>query len=199
MLALGTPMPDFSLPLLVKGLDPDLPPPVLTPLNFCNADATVIFFACAHCPYVHHIAPEVARVAADYQPRRVAFAAITSNDVAQYPQDAPELFLEAATDWGWRFARVYDETQQVAKDFHAACTPDFFVFDHAHRLAYRGQLDDSRPQRGPDRPGKGTMNGASLRAALDAILVGQPAPEPQIPSIGCSIKWKPGHEPSYFG
>jgi hypothetical protein len=121
---------------------------------------------------------------------------ITSNDVAAYPQDAPEPTARFAREAGLDFPILFDEDQSVARAYSAACTPDFFLFDAAHRLFYRGQIDSSRPGRGPERPGQGTLNGSDLRAAFDAVLEGRPAPEPQRPSIGCGIKWKPGNAPA---
>ena len=163
-----------------------------------DARALVVVFLCAHCPYVVHLRPELARLHADYAAKGVAVVGITSNDIAQYPQDAPAPTAAMARDACITFPILYDETQSVALAYSAACTPDFFVFDAARRLAYRGQLDDSRPMRAADRPGRGTLNGADIRAALDAILAGRaPSPE-QKPSIGCNIKWKPGNEPEYF-
>jgi thiol-disulfide isomerase/thioredoxin len=158
----------------------------------------VIVFLCAHCPYVVHVAPELARVARDYRSRSVGFIGITSNDVAQYRGDAPEPTAAMARAAGLDFPILYDETQAVAKAYAAACTPDFYAFDSARRLAYRGQLDNSRPARGENRPGVGTPNGADLRAALDALIAGKPVNPDQRPSIGCNIKWKPGNEPDWF-
>jgi hypothetical protein len=134
---------------------------------------------------------------ADYAGKPLAIVGITANDTAAYPQDAPEPTARFAKEAGLNFPIIFDEDQSVARAYSAACTPDFFLFDAAHRLFYRGQLDSSRPGRGPERPGQGTLNGADLRAALDAVLGGRPAPEAQRPSIGCSIKWKPGNEPAF--
>ena len=191
MLELGTAAPDFALRAVATGKTMSL-------ADFADARALVVVFLCAHCPYVVHVRPELARLHADYAAKGVAIVGITSNDIAQYPQDAPAPTAAMARDAGITFPILYDETQSVALAYSAACTPDFFVFDSARRLAYRGQLDDSRPMRAADRPGRGTLNGADIRAALDAILAGRaPAPE-QKPSIGCNIKWKPGNEPEYF-
>ena len=191
MLELGTAAPDFALRAVATGKTMSL-------ADFADARALVVVFLCAHCPYVVHLRPELARLHADYAAKGVAIVGITSNDIAQYPQDAPAPTAAMARDAGITFPILYDETQSVALAYSAACTPDFFVFDSARRLAYRGQLDDSRPMRAADRPGRGTLNGADIRAALDAILSGRaPSPE-QKPSIGCNIKWKPGNEPEYF-
>ncbi len=191
MLKLGTLAPDFSLRAVATGKNVVL-------ADFADARALVVIFLCAHCPYVVHVRPELARLHADYAAQGVAFLGITSNDIAQYPQDAPAPTAAMARVAGLTFPILYDETQSVARAYSAACTPDFFVFDAARRLAYRGQLDDSRPMRAADRPALGSLNGAAIRAALDAILAGR-APAPgQKPSIGCNIKWKPGHEPEYF-
>lgn len=191
MLELGTPAPDFSLPDVVTGKTVKL-------TDFADKKALLVMFVCAHCPYVVHVQPELARVARDYAGKSVGFVAITANDVGQYPQDAPQPSAAMAQAAGWRFPFLYDESQAVAKAYTAACTPDFFLFDAARKLVYRGQLDSSRPGRGPDRPGGGVLNGADLRAALDAVLVDQPMNPQQMPSIGCNIKWKPGNEPAYF-
>jgi peroxiredoxin len=192
MLPLGTPMPHFQLPDVRSGTVLDsssLPPdcPVL------------VVFLCAHCPYVVHIQPALAQIAADYSPRGLALVGITSNDVLQYPQDAPNLTAQMADSAGLQFPILYDESQAVAKAFTAACTPDFFLFTPNRLLAYRGQIDDSRPGRGADRPEKGARDGRHLRQALDLVLAGHPAPADQFPSIGCNIKWKPGNAPAYFG
>lgn len=191
MLELGTSAPDFSLPDLLSGRTVSL-------TDFAEKKALLVMFLCAHCPYVVHVRPELARIARDYAGRSVALVGITANDAAQYPQDAPEPSAAAARAAGWTFPFLYDESQAVAKAYSAACTPDFFLFDGARRLVYRGQLDDSRPGRGDDRPGRGALDGADVRAALDAVLAGQPVNPDQKPSIGCNVKWKPGNEPQYF-
>ena len=191
MLELGTAAPEFSLRAVATGK-------TMTLADFADARALVVVFLCAHCPYVVHVQSELARLHADYSAEGVVFVGITSNDITQYPQDAPAPTAAMARDAGITFPILYDETQSVARAYSAACTPDFFVFDAAQRLAYRGQLDDSRPMRAADRPGRGALNGADIRGALDAILAGR-APSPdQKPSIGCNIKWKPGNEPEYF-
>jgi thiol-disulfide isomerase/thioredoxin len=156
-----------------------------------GSPALLVMFLCNHCPYVKHVAEELVRLAREYQARGVGVVAISSNDVAKYPEDGPARMAEVAAAMGATFAYLYDETQDVAKAYHAACTPDFFLFKADGGLVYRGQLDGARP--GNDVP----VSGHDLRAALDAVLAGTPVPEPQRPSIGCSIKWKPGNEPAY--
>jgi peroxiredoxin len=190
MLALGTPAPAFSLPDVSSGR-------LCALSDLAEGRAVLVVFLCAHCPYVVHVAPELARLAKDYAGQSVSIVGITANDTAAYPQDAPEPTARFAREAGFDFPILFDEDQSVARAYSAACTPDFFLFDAAHRLFYRGQIDSSRPGRGPDRPAQGTLNGADLRAALDAVLEGRPAPENQRPSIGCGIKWKPGNEPTF--
>jgi peroxiredoxin len=190
MLALGTVAPAFNLPDVATGQLRQLS-------DLAEGRAVLVIFLCAHCPYVVHVAPELSRLGADYAGKPLAIVAITANDTAAYPQDAPEPTARFAKEAGLNFPILFDEDQSVARAYSAACTPDFFLFDADHRLFYRGQLDSSRPGRGPERPGQGTLNGADLRAALDAVLGGRPAPEAQRPSIGCSIKWKPGNEPAF--
>ena len=191
MLPLGTHAPGFALPSVADGQ-------IVSLADFAERKALLVMFLCAHCPYVVHVQPELARLARDYADQGVALVAITANDVAQYPQDAPAPTAAAARAAGFKFPFLYDETQAVAKAYSAACTPDFFLFDGKRRLVYRGQLDSSRPGRGPDRPGSGALDGADLRAALDAVLAGREVNPEQKPSIGCNIKWKPGNEPAYF-
>ena len=192
MLPLGTSAPDFALPCVATGRTVSL-------ADFTDARALVVVFLCAHCPYVVHVRPELVRLHRDYAGKNVAFVGITSNDIGQYPQDAPAPTAAMAREAGLEFPILYDESQAVARAFTAACTPDLFVFDAGRRLAYRGQLDDSRPMRGPGRPERGTMNGADVRAALDAILAGRASQREQKPGVGCNIKWKPGNEPVHFG
>ena len=192
MLAIGTTAPDFALPDVTDGR-------IVALADFSEKKALLVMFLCAHCPYVVHVQPGLARIARDYAEASVALVAITANDAAQYPQDAPAPTAAMARAAGFTFPFLYDETQAVAKAYSAACTPDFFLFDSARRLVYRGQLDSSRPGRGPERPGSGALNGADLRAALDAVLAGQPVSPEQRPSIGCNIKWKQGNEPAYSG
>ncbi len=177
MLPLGTTIPYFDLPDTVSGRN--------ISLSDVQSDvATVVLFLCNHCPYVLHINEALVRLANDYSPRGVSFVAISSNDVEKYPQDAPDLMKTHAELVGYPFPYLYDETQQIARAFDAACTPDIFVFDGNMRLVYRGQLDNSRPNSG--KP----VTGYDLRNALDAILEETPVAEPQIPSVGCNIKWK---------
>jgi peroxiredoxin len=185
MLPLGTPLPHFSLPDVATGR-------AVSSHDFFNSNALLVIFLCAHCPYVHHVKDELARLGRDYADKALAIVGITSNDAAKYPDDAPEPTARFFQSAAIAFPVLYDESQSVAKSFTAACTPDFFLFDADRRLAYRGQLDDSRP-------GRGNAHGADLRAAIDAVLAGNPAQETQHPSIGCNIKWKPGNEPAYFG
>ena len=184
MLPLGTHAPDFSL-VNVDGQTVSLG-------DFAGAPALLVVFMCNHCPYVIHVAPELARLAAEYQARGVAVVGINSNDVSTHPADSPEQMVHEAEQRGYSFPYLFDEDQQVAQRYHAACTPDFFLFDRNQQLVYRGQLDDSRPK--TDIP----LTGHDLRAALDSVLAGQPLPVNQKPSIGCNIKWKAGNEPDYF-
>ena len=163
---------------------------------FGGGPALVVIFLCAHCPYVIHVVPELRRLVSDYAGRGVQFLGITSNDPEQYPEDSEAGTAEFASREGLLFPILFDETQEVAKAFGAACTPDIFIFGAAGVLAYRGQLDDSRPRRSLDRPGRGTLDGADVRAALDALIAGGVVNPEQRPSIGCGIKWRPGNEPS---
>jgi peroxiredoxin len=181
MLKIGTPAPAFSLP------DPDGHLHSLAD----SAPAYLVMFICNHCPFVKHMREELARIGRDYGAQGVAIYAINSNDIEKYPDDGPEHMKREAESWGYTFPYLLDENQEVAKAYLAACTPDFYVFDADRRLAYRGQLDDSRPSN--NKP----VDGRDLRAALDAILAGNPVSEQQKPSIGCSIKWVPGNAPDY--
>ena len=185
MLPLGTPAPDFRL-MNVDGREVGLS-------DFANAPATLVMFICNHCPFVMHVADELARLGQEYMGRGVAVIAINSNDASQYPADSPERMVSEAENRGYTFPYLYDETQEVAQAYHAACTPDFFLFDRNKRLFYRGQLDDSRPDSGIP------VTGRDLRLALDAVLAGEDPPQNQRASLGCNIKWKPGNEPEYFG
>ncbi len=180
---LGTVAPDFSLP--------DTNGKSVSVADFKDAPALLVVFMCNHCPFVKHIRGGLAELATQYQGRGVAVVGICANDVAKYPDDSPQKMVEEVAAAGYTFPYLFDETQEVAKAYQAACTPDFFVFDRDQRLVYRGQMDDSRPDSGIPVTGK------DLRAALDAVLAGQPAPENQKPSMGCNIKWKPGDEPAY--
>jgi peroxiredoxin len=192
MLDLGTLAPDFSLPDVATGK-------MVRRDDFVGKDALLVIFLCAHCPYVVHVRPELARLGRDYAEKSVAIVAITANDIGEYPADAPEPTAAFAREAGFNFPVLFDESQAVAKAYTAACTPDFFLFGSDRKLVYRGQLDSSRPNRGGDRQGGGELNGADLRAAIDAVLSGTPVNPDQKPSIGCNIKWKPGNEPVYFG
>lgn len=185
MLELGTLAPAFSLP--------DTDGRTVSLRDFRDAKALLVLFICNHCPYVQHVQHELASVARDYTPRGVATVAISSNDASAYPDDGLEKMQEEKARVGYPFPYLYDESQDVAKAYRAACTPDLFLFDGEPRLVYRGQLDGSRPKN--DAP----VTGKDLRAALDAVLAGRSVAEEQIPSIGCNIKWKPGNAPSYFG
>ena len=184
MLPLGTPAPDFSLPN-IDGRTVGL-------ADFRGAKALLVMFICNHCPFVKHVADELARLGRDYQAKGAAIVAINPNDIVAHPDDSPEKMKEEAKARGYTFPYLYDATQQVAQAYQAACTPDFFLFDASHKLAYRGQLDGSRP--GNDVP----VNGVDLRAALDTLLAGKQVPAEQRASLGCNIKWKPGNEPEYF-
>jgi len=185
MLTLGTRVPAFSLQNAVDGR-------TVSPEDYADSSALLVMFICNHCPFVKHVIDGVTNLAADYLPRDVGIIAINSNDRVGYPQDAPEQMKRLAEELGWDFPFVFDETQEVAKAFRAACTPDFFLFDAAGNLAYRGELDESRPGNGIP------VTGRDLRAAIDAVLAGEPVGEDQKASIGCNIKWRPGNEPSYF-
>jgi peroxiredoxin len=184
MRKLGTPAPDFNL-MNVDGRMVGLH-------DFDEQPVLLVIFMCNHCPFVKHVADGLTKLAQDYMPRGVAILGINSNDAGTYPQDSPEQMIHEAEQRGYPFPYLYDETQEVAKAFGAACTPDFFVYDKSRKLVYRGQLDASRP--GNNIP----VTGKDLRAALDAVLAGRPTSEEQIPSIGCNIKWREGNEPQYF-
>lgn len=177
MLPLGTTAPEFELLDVVSGEQLHLS-------SLQSEKATVIMFICNHCPYVKHVNEGIVKLAHDYQPHGVAFVAISSNDVDAYPADAPDKMKEVAAEQGYSFPYLYDEDQSVAQAYQAACTPDFYVFDGAMKLVYRGQMDGSRPRN--DVP----VTGEDLRAALDAVLAGEPVSEVQRPSLGCNIKWK---------
>jgi len=184
MLPLGTIAPEFDLPNVDGRM-----------VDYAAASGprgTVVMFICNHCPFVKHVADHLASLGREYMPRGIGFAAISSNDVSAHPADSPEQMVREAEDRGYPFPYLYDETQEVAKAYHAACTPDFYVFDAGKRLVYRGQLDPSRP--GSDTP----VTGRDLRAAVDAVLAGSPPVADQVPSLGCNVKWKPGNHPPYF-
>jgi peroxiredoxin len=185
MLPLGTKAPDFRLP--------DTNGKQISLADLKAAPALLVIFMCNHCPYVKHIRVGLAQLARDYLRRGLAMVGINSNDVANYPADSPAKMAEEVKAAGYTFPYLYDESQAVAKAYHAACTPDIFLFDRDQCLVYRGQFDDGRPGNGLPVTGK------DLRAALDAVLAGKPVSPEQKPSIGCNIKWKPGNEPDYFG
>lgn len=182
MLELGTEAPHFALP------DPD----GVTHALAESAQAYLVMFICNHCPFVKHVCSELARLGRDYGDRGVAIYAINSNNVATHPADSPEHMREEAIEQGYTFPYLFDEDQSVAKAYRAACTPDFYVFDADRKLVYRGQLDDSRPSNAAP------VDGRDVRAALDAVLDGEPVDANQVPSIGCNIKWRPGSEPDYY-
>jgi peroxiredoxin len=182
MLGLGTEAPDFRLP--------DTEGRTVARDDFAGAPALLVIFLCNHCPYVKHVRRELADLGREYQQKAVAVVGISANDAVAYPADGPEMMRAERAEVGYTFPYLYDETQDVARAYRAACTPDFFVFDAARRLVYRGQLDDSRP--GNSIP----VTGKDLRASLDAVLAGTPVAVDQRPSLGCNIKWKPGRESS---
>lgn len=184
MLALGTRAPPFTLH------DPDGGQHSLDGGE--SADAYLVMFICNHCPFVKHVAAELARIGNDYASRRVSIYAINSNDVKTHPGDSAEAMTQETKDRGYTFPYLIDEDQTIAKQYRAACTPDFYVFDADKKLVYRGQLDSSRPSNGIP------VTGSDLRAALDAVLAETAVPADQLPSIGCNIKWKPGNEPEWF-
>jgi len=184
MLPLGTVAPNFRLP------DPSGEFVSLT--NFADQPALLVMFLCNHCPYVKHVQAELARLGRDYAPRGVGIVGISANDATNYPEDGPAMMAREAQVAGYKFPYLYDESQKVAQAYHAACTPDFFLFDQNRRLVYRGQFDASRPGNGLP------VTGQDLRAALEALLAGKPISPEQTPSLGCNIKWLPGNEPEYF-
>lgn len=186
MLPLGTKAPEFSLPDVVSG-------EIISLDRFRGKSALLVIFLCEHCPFVKHIQGELTRLGRDYLDTNLAIVAISANDAEKYPDDSPENLKKMAFALDLQFPVCYDESQEIAKAYTAACTPDFFVFDSDRRLVYRGQLDDSRPSNGLPVTGK------DLRGAIEAVLTGEPVPETQKPSIGCNIKWKPGREPAYYG
>lgn len=184
MLPLGTEAPPFTLRDVVMGRPYSLD-------SVAGKAGFLVMFLCRHCPYVQHVEEEIARIGRDYKDSGLGMIAVSSNDPAAYPDDAPERLKEMAQSLGLTFPLCFDETQDVAKAYKAACTPDFYLFDAGRRLVYRGQLDDSRP--GNKKP----VTGRDLRAAIDALLAGTPIGQDQKPSIGCSIKWKDGRTPDY--
>jgi peroxiredoxin len=184
MLELGTPAPDFRLP--------DVSGKIVTRDDFKSSSGLLVMFVCNHCPYVKHIQKGLVQFAREYQPKGLAIVAISSNDVANYPDDSPAKMKDEAANAGYTFPYLYDESQAVAKAYRAACTPDFFLFDKDGRLAYRGQFDSARPKNTEPVTGK------DMRAAVDAVLAGGSPSADQMPSVGCNIKWKAGNEPDYF-
>lgn len=178
MLPLGTIAPDFSLPDVVSG-------DVITLNTFAEAPALLVMFICQHCPFVKHVEVELARLGQDYVSQGVGIVAISANSVKTHPQDGPDQLKAQAEQLGFNFPYCFDASQAVAKAYTAACTPDFFLFDSAKRLVYRGQLDGSRPGSGVP------VTGQDLRVALDAVLAGKVIAPEQRPSIGCNIKWEP--------
>lgn len=185
MAPLGIEAPKFKLP--------DTTGKMISSDDFKPAPALLVMFICNHCPFVKHVRAELAKLTREYQQKGVAVVGISSNDVAAYPDDGPAAMALEVKSAEYTFPYLYDESQEVAKAYRAACTPDFYVFDSKRRLVYRGQMDDSRP--GNDIP----VTGNDLRAALDAVLSGRPISQDQKPSIGCNIKWKAGNEPEYYG
>ena len=184
MLPLGTKAPEFRLP--------DTHGNTVSLEDFEGAPALLVIFMCNHCPYVKHIRAGLAQLGRDYQSRGAAIVGISSNDVANYPDDSPARMKQEAKAAGYLFPYLYDESQAAAKAYRAACTPDIYLFDKNRKLVYRGQFDDSRPGNGLPVTGK------DLRSALDAVLAGKPVVSDQKPAMGCNIKWKAGNEPDYF-
>jgi peroxiredoxin len=186
MLELGVAAPDFSLLEPLSGELRHL-------ADFNGGKGLLVLFICNHCPFVLHILDSLVAFAREYQAKGLDVVAISANDVDSYPDDRPEKMAELAKARGFTFPYLYDEQQEVAKAYQAACTPDLYLFDGEHRLVYRGQYDGARP--GNDVP----VTGGDLRAAVDALLAGDEVPPQQYPSLGCNIKWKPGREPDYYG
>lgn len=180
----GFQAPDFQLPDVVTGKP-------ITLASFAGNKGLLVMFICRHCPYVMHVKHQLARLGKDYTGASLGIVAISPNDAAAYPQDAPDSLREMAEELGFNFPYCYDESQAAAKAYKAACTPDFFLFDGSRKLVYHGQLDDSRPGNGIP------VTGGDLRAAIDAVLAGRPVSAARKPSIGCSIKWKKGNEPRW--
>jgi len=184
MLVLGTRAPDFKLPEPGTGR-------MVSRDDFRSARALLVVFLCNHCPYVKHVQKELTRLIKEYQEKGLSAVGISANDIASHPQDGPEMMVQEAVAAGYTFPYLYDESQQVAKAYHAACTPDFFLFNKDRELVYRGQMDGSRPGNGVP------LTGNDLRSALDALLAGKPVSAEQKAIRGCGIKWKPGNEPDY--
>ena len=177
MLPLGTEAPDFQLPDVISGK-------MFAYNELVDNHGLLVMFICNHCPYVKHVQEQLVKLSYDYQDKGIGIVAISSNDVESYPEDSPDAMLEVAKKWQYHFPYLYDETQEVAKAYDAACTPDFYLFNNKKELVYRGQLDDSRP--GNEKP----VDGKDLRAAMDDLIAGNPISTNQIPSVGCNIKWK---------
>jgi thiol-disulfide isomerase/thioredoxin len=184
MLPLGTLLPAFALP--------DFDGRTVSTAQYEHARALLVAFICQHCPFVRHIRSEFARFAREYQPRGLVLLAVNSNDIGAFPEDGPEGMRQEAQAFDYVFPYLFDESQDVAKTFRAACTPDLFLFDASRQLVYRGQFDDSRPRAATP------ITGRDIRAAVDAVLESRDVSPVQRPSIGCNIKWKPGNEPDYF-
>lgn len=186
MLSLGTKAPDFSLPDSVSGK-------MISLGDFEGKKGLLVIFLCQHCPFVKHVKTQLAKIGHDYIPQNLGIVAISANDVENYPDDSPANLKLMAEEEGFNFPVCYDESQEVAKTYQAACTPDYYLFDAEFKLVYRGQLDDSRPSL--DIP----VTGKDLRTAIENLLAGKPISEEQKPSLGCNIKWKKGNEPAYYG
>ncbi len=183
MVELGTPAPDFALPSVTTG-------ETVTLKDYAQAPALLVAFLSNHCPYVRHIESQLGSVTANLSRLGLAVVGISANDIINYPEDSPERLVDQMMRAGFTFPYLYDASQEVARAYRAACTPDFFLYDHERKLAYRGQFDDSRPK------SEVPVTGASLTEAVEKVLDGETVPEPHHPSIGCSIKWRPGNEPS---
>jgi len=192
MMKLGSDLPAFELP--------DVDTKLVGSAQFAGQPLLVMFI-CNHCPYVIHVAEELARIGRDYAEKEIGIVAIQSNDVDEYPADSPELMKKEASDRGYGFPYLYDASQKVAISFTAACTPDLFLFDAQHKLAYRGRLDETRPKRiesGVYDSSENLADGKEIRAAIEAVLAGEKPTDQQLPAMGCNIKWKPGNEPDYY-
>lgn len=186
MMKLGTRAPDFALSDVRTGR-------IVSLADFDSANGLLVIFLCAHCPFVKHIEAELAQIGTDYEDSGLGIVGISSNDEEAYPDDAPDKLTEQAERLGFVFPYCHDNSQETAKAYRAACTPDIFLFNDNFELVYRGQLDDSRP--GNDN----LVTGVDLRMAIDAMLTGKPVNPDQYPAVGCNIKWRPGNEPDYFG
>ena len=194
MLPLGTRLPSFALPNFNDVCGAELRGRVVSTDDFLEAPALLVAFICGHCPFVTHIRKGFADFACEYHPRGLAIVAVNSNDTEAFPEDGPDGMRDEAARAGYVFPYLFDETQEVAKQFRAACTPDLYLFDKDRALVYRGRFDDSRPRTTPPMP----VTGNDIRAAADAVLGGGPVPVDQKGSVGCNIKWKLGNEPDYF-